>query len=161
MMCRIKSSLKFQQTLPIVWSHFSFQNSPSLCEWMQKQQFPPTDTQSNRQQRCFENQHWFPNKMSTTKGSDLKISPLKEKKNQDVTVAWQPLHHKTFSINSKSFVTIASFTTVVYYSRPQNLPMLDCSTSDISESNLQLQLSSFFPGIEARWGSGQFSMLSC
>lgn len=109
MMCRIRSSLKFQQTLPIVWSHFSFQNSPSLCEWMQKQQFLPTDTQSNRQQRCFENQHWFPNKMSTTKGSDLKISPLKGKKKSRrdcglAATASQNVLHKQQKFRNNCFI---------------------------------------------------------
>lgn len=65
-------------------------------------------------------------------------------KNQDVTVAWQPQQHKTSSINSKSFATtIVSFMTVGPKSRLQNLPLLSCNTSDISESNLQLSLSSF------------------
>lgn len=59
-------------------------------------------------------------------------------------MAWQPLQHKTFSINSKSFATtIVSFMTVGPKSRLQNLPLLSCNTSDISESNLQLSLSSF------------------
>lgn len=65
-------------------------------------------------------------------------------KNQDVTVAWQPLQHKKFSINSKSFATtIVSFMTVGPKSRLRNLLLLSCNTSDISESNLQLSLSSF------------------
>lgn len=72
-------------------------------------------------------------------------------KSQDVTVAWQPLQHKTFSINSKSFATtIVSFMTVGPKSRLQNLPLLSCNTSDISESNLQSSLSSFSQELRSR-----------
>lgn len=132
-------SLWFQQTLPLVFVTFlGWGMQRSICELMWIQQFHPSSYQSNREQRCFEKQHCFPNKMPTTRGSDLNTSPL-EQKNRDVTVAWQPLQHKTFSINSKSFATtIVSFMTVGPKSRLQNLPMLTCNRSDTSESNLQL-----------------------
>lgn len=129
----------FQKTLPLVFVTFlGWGMQLSICELMWIQQFHRTSYQSNREQRCFEKQHCFTNKMATTRGSDLNTSPL-EQKNQNVTVAWQPLQYKTFSINSKSFATtIVSFMTVGPKSRLQNLPMLTCNRSDTSESNLQL-----------------------